>query len=345
MVKRIDSLDVDPYPIFDILLMPYAFTSLVVAVIELELFTKLSNKSLTIPEVSQLTGTKERPIRILMRSFVALGLLDKNGDKYSLTNMSETFLVKDKPFYLGDVIAAQISNPVTYEKFKLSMETGAPSIYDEKDIFERHKQDRLKAELFTKAMHVRSIINGSSLVRKIDFSRFHQTVDIGGGSGGISIMVAMNNAHIHSSIFDLPAVCDISDRIINGFGLSDRVKTIPGDMFKDDLKGKIPNNTDVVIFSRILHDWPIEKCEYLLRKAFDLLPSGGLVVIIEGLIDEESPDRVAPFWENLGMLLWTEGEQFSKEEIWNLLDRIGFGDIKISSLFSSYSVISAFKYI
>lgn len=343
MAKRRYSLDVDPYPIFDILLMPYAFTSLVVAVIELELFTKLHDKSLTIAEVCEMTGIQERPIRILMRSFVALGLLEKNEDKYGLTKMSEIFLVKDNPFYLGDIVAAVVSNPVTYEKFKASIETGAPSIYDENDIFERHKKDRVKAELFTKAMHVRSIINGSSLVQKFDFSKFNQTVDVGGGSGGISIMIAMNNPHINSSIFDLPPVCKISDRIINEFGLSDRIKTIPGDMFKDDLKEKIPENTDAIIFSRILHDWPIDKCEYLLNSAFDLLPPGGVVIIIEGLIDEDSPDQVAPFWENLGMLLWTEGEQFSKEEMVSLLARTGFGDIKISSIFSSYSVISAHK--
>lgn len=337
------NIDADPHPIFDVLLMPYAFISLSVAVLELDLFTKLNDTPLPIERICQLTGIQERPIRILLRSFMAIGLLEQKDGNFCLTRMAEVFLVKNKPYYLGDIFAGQVDYPVTYKNFKKSIIEGKPSIYSDSDIFTSHKKNPEQTELFTKVMHVRSIINGASLVKKFDFSPFHQVVDIGGGSGGISIMISLNNPHISASIFDMPNVCKVAERIISEFGLSDRIESIPGDLFHDNFTDAFPEKTDLVIFSRILHDWNADKCEYLLRQAYDVLPKGGAVLIVEALLDGAETVKFAPFWENLAMLLWTEGEHFTCNELETHLLKAGFGNISIKPIYSGYSLISAYK--
>ncbi|MBU0995445.1 MAG: hypothetical protein KJ737_23355 [Proteobacteria bacterium] len=340
--KRL-SLTVDPSPIIDILLMPYATNALSAAIIELDLFSKLFNAPSTFYEIRQMTDLQERPLRILLNAFLIFNLLKKEEDRYHLTMLSETFLVKGNPFYLGESVLGLLKNPITYENFIASVQTGKPTIYDTNDIFEVHKGDDDKALMFTKAMHIKSLMTGSSIVKQFDFSNCNQIVDIGGGSGGISLSIAEYFPKIHAAVFDLPQICNIADKYILESGLADRVTTIPGDMFQDDFSEKFPGNTDIVLFSRILHDWPKGRCDLLLNKAWDVLPSKGIVIVIEALLCENQPQRITPYLENLSMLLWTQGEQFSEKEIENLLSNAGFIDVRIFPILANYNIITACK--
>jgi hypothetical protein len=61
----------------------------------------------------------------------------------------------------------------------------------------------------------------------------------------------------------------IASRAIAAAGLSDRVKAVSGDFFKDPLP-----KADVITIGMILHDWNLEKKMHLIRAAYDALPPG-----------------------------------------------------------------------
>jgi hypothetical protein len=337
-------LTADSYPIHDLMAMPYASNALLVSIIDLDLFTKLYNNPLTVSEVCQITDLQERPVRILLKAFCALKFLDKKNERYYLTPLAETFLVKGRPFYLGDAITVYKDNQVTYEQVKKAIRQNRPCLYeDQDDIFVAHRQDDKKASAFTKWMHIRSLVTGSSIAGKFDFSGYRQMVDVGGGSGGISIMIAIQNPHLKAAIFDMPPVCEIAGKMIAEFDLTENICTIAGDMFKDEFNKKFPEDTDIVVFSRILHDWPIDKCKFLLRQAHATLPPGGMVMIIESLIDEQDKERLSPYLENLAMLSCTEGEQFERNDIEDLLHSTGYNHIAIDAIASNYNLITAKK--
>lgn len=338
------NLKTDSYPIHDIVTMPYASNALLVGIIELDLFTKLAGNPSTISEVCQFTGLQERPVRILLKAFHAFNFLHKKDDRYYLTPLSETFFVKDQPLYLGEAISLFKDNQVTYEQFKRSIKQNKPRLYENHDdIFEAHSENHEKASAFTKWMHIRSLVNGSSVAANFDFTGYRQVVDVGGGSGGISIMITKHHPHLKAAIFDMPPICKIAEKMIAEFDLTERISTIAGDMFEDNFDELFPNDTDIVVFSRILHDWPVHKCNDLLKKTYDALPSGGTVMIIESLIDESNPEKLSPFLENLAMLYCTEGEQFDREEIESHLHVARFGKISIKAIASNYNLITARK--
>lgn len=338
------NLTADSYPIHDLMAMPYASNALLVGIIELDLFTKLYNNPSTVSEVCQITDLQERPVRILLKAFCALKFLDKKNKRYYLTPLAETFLVRGRPFYLGDAISIYKDNQVTYEQVKWAIRQNKPYLYKKQDdIFEAHQQDDEKASAFTKWMHVRSLVTGSSIAERFDFSGYRQMVDVGGGSGGISIMIARHHPHLKAAIFDMPPVCKIAEKMIAEFGLAEKISTIAGDMFKDKFNTKFPEDTDIVVFSRILHDWPMDKCSYLLRQAHAALPPGGMVMIVESLMDEQDKGRLSPFLENLAMLSCTEGEQFERDEIEGLLHATGYDAITTDTIASNYNLITAKK--
>lgn len=338
------NLTADSYPIHDLMAMPFASNALLVGIIELDLFTKLFHNPSTVSEVCQITDLQERPVRILLKAFYALKFLDKKNERYYPTPLAETYFVKGKPLYLGEAIAIYKDNQVTYEQLRSAIRRNKPCLYkNQDDIFEAHRQDDKKASAFAKWMHVRSLVTGYSIAEKFDFSGYRQMVDVGGGSGGISIMITKHNPHLKAAIYDIPSVCKTAEKMILDFDLEENISTLSGDMFKDAFNQKFPRNTDIVVFSRILHDWPIQKCKYLLQQAYDTLPPGGMVMIIESLIDEQDIERLSPYLENLAMLSCTEGEQFERGEIENLLDTTGYHNISIEAIASNYNLITAQK--
>ncbi len=52
-----------------------------------------------------------------------------------------------------------------------------------------------------------------------------------------------------------------------------------------------PDQVDVVVLSRILHDWDLSRCEKVLALARSLLRPGGALLVAEMLLD---PDRLGP---------------------------------------------------
>src|SRR6185437_9721119 len=71
------------------------------AAIDLDVFTQLTDKSLTAPELAKRIGAAPKGARVLCDYLTLSGLLNKSQDKYSLTPDAQFFLSKRSPAYLG----------------------------------------------------------------------------------------------------------------------------------------------------------------------------------------------------------------------------------------------------
>jgi acetylserotonin N-methyltransferase len=138
-------------------------------------------------------------------------------------------------------------------------------------------------------------------------------------------------------IWDLPVVCTFARENAAEAGVADRVTAEPGNMFKEDF----PRGHDAILLSQILHDWTPEKGRLLLHKAKAALPSGGRVLIHEKLVDEDGRAPLANALVHLDMLVWTEGQQFTEQELREMLDEAGFGAIERKATAGYWSVIEA----
>ena len=96
-------------------------------------------------------------------------------------------------------------------------------------------------------------------------------LDVGGGSGAVSIAFARETLGLECTIWELPAVCELAQAFIEKAGMAQQVSTLAGDMFDDPF----PEGFDAILFSQILHDWSPETCRTLLARAWQALPPGG----------------------------------------------------------------------
>jgi hypothetical protein len=79
----------------------WAFKTLAAAH-ELDLFSHLSGSGgTTVAELVEVLGLHPRPAEMLLTGCAALGLLEKTHGRYRNTPLSETYLVRGKPYYFG----------------------------------------------------------------------------------------------------------------------------------------------------------------------------------------------------------------------------------------------------
>lgn len=144
--------------------------------------------------------------------------------------------------------------------------------------------------------------------------------DLGGCSGVLARRIALRVPASRVILFDLPEIINNST-IPKAFG----VEIVAGDFFKDPLP-----LADLYVLSHIIHMWSDDnRVHQLFDRVMKSLPSGGYILILEKLLDDEKtgPKHVLTF--DIAMMLTCGGRERSAAEISELLKSHGF--IKIQT--------------
>ena len=282
----------------------------------LDFFNAIGEGALSAEEVAAHCKCHPSSTERLLNACAALGILEKEGFLYRNSPEALESLVRGKPSYIGDAIAHQEDLWEPWGKLHEAVRTN-------RAVAGSHNASRGPDvhHNFIMAMHNGAMSNAPLLAEALDLSGRHQLFDAGGGPGTYSIFLVKRYPGLRAIVFDLPQTIAIAQEIIIQFGVADRVTTRAGDYLKDDFG----QGNDVVLLSAILHSLGPERNQSLLTKAYASLIPGGLVVVREGLINEDgtSPMRAVLF--SLNMLVNTgEGRSYSGSKIMNLMESVGF---------------------
>lgn len=340
MGKTLESECVKKDPVFTIFTAVRS-THALYAAHEMKLFSMLDNRPATLQEVAKALKIQERAALTLLSMCASLGLIKVDNEKYMLTDISEHYLLPESPYYFGAFIDMAMQNPdvLSYDKFKKALLLNTSQVYNEKALFEKNEEDQKGAEAFTRAMHSKSMTAASIWPKVIDLSQYKIMLDIGGGSGAHAIGAVKSWASLKAIVYDRPFVCKIAEEYIKAAHLQNRIKIEAGDMWEQPF-----SSADLHFCSDILHDWPIDKCEFLVDKSYRSLPEKGRIMIHELLFNNEKSGPIATSVYNMIMLLWTQGQQYSGKEVVSMLGKAGFKDIEILPTgFGSWSIITGVK--
>lgn len=341
-----DKVQVDPSKIMLVGMGFWASKTLLTAV-NMGLFTYLAQGDTSGQDIRQKLGLHERSLYDFLDTLVALGFLKRRGLKetaiYSNANDSDLFLDKNKPNYIGGIL--EMSNNRLYpfwHHLEEALKTGLPQNEVKaggKPVFEELYANEEKLREFLRAMGGIQMGNFMAFANKFDFSSYKTFCDIGGAGGYLSAQVAMNNHHMYCISFDLPPVSPIAIENIGNMELADKVSIQSGDFFKDEFP-----KSDVIAMGNILHDWGIEKKKILMKKAYEALPSGGSLVVIENIIDDNRNENAFGLMMSLNMLIETsEGYDFSAADFDDLAKEIGYSETSIIPLAGPSSAVIAIK--
>jgi cyclopropane fatty-acyl-phospholipid synthase-like methyltransferase len=170
-------------------------------------------------------------------------------------------------------------------------------------------------------------------------SRREHLLDIAGGSGIYACSLCAHFSNLRATVLEKPPVDQVTKRAIAKRGLSREVSVLASDMISDAL----PEGFDVHLLSNVLHDWDVQMVKRLLRKSFDALTPGGMLIIHDAHLKENKtgPIHVAEY--SVMLVHSTQGRCYSVKEMTEYLGEEGFTEIKFMPTVAARSVFTARK--
>lgn len=295
------------------------------AAMELDVFTTIAKGHYTLEEIAAVLRCSARGMRVLLDALCPLGLLHKSGDIYALTSTSEAYLVRGVPTSCIDIYLAWFQGR---ERFADCVRTGKPSIDltvpEAEGLWVSYVAPYLilwpeLAEVARKrweAVGVRAESMPSA-----------QILDIACGSGVKSFVLAQANPAVRVTVLDSPKVLEVTSRIAEAMGTGVQVTYRSGDVLEIDLG---IDQFDIVLLGNILHYFPSDQMQAILRKTSRALKPGGLVVIDDGVLDEEryqAEDVLLAAVEMINSAPYAEFHTFSEYK--DALESVGFTQVAL----------------
>ena len=307
---------------------------------EMKLFSLVERGTDTVDGIANALSLPRRGTRFLMDGMAALGLFAKEGESYRTTPLSSTFLVEGKEEYMADLfIAIDRMFYDSFTDFEAALRQDSPVWSVDRE--GRHVPlTGEESDLFTRGMHGLSVWTSGAFARSYSLADRQHLLDLGGGSGAMSIGAVRHNPGLKATVLDRPRVCAMARSLISQAGLSLRIDTVEADLFTD----AYPVGPDVHLYSNILHNYKGDECRYLLKKSYESLPPSGAVVIADFVLDKSrTSPSFATVFNFLALVAMSEGEThtFGEYEAW--LQGAGFVDVRCTELTGSTTLVFAAK--
>ena len=267
----------------------------------------------------------KRGTRLILDACVALDLLEKEEELYRNTPESMAFLVPGSPGDLSSAIRYNRDIYPLWGRLRELPKTGKPVEKPEIHL----GQDPQRTRTFVLAMHYRALGMGRAVIPCLDFSKKKRILDIGGGPGTYSVLIAQVYPGMECTVIDLPEIVKIADELIEKQGMSGRVKTLPGDYHTTPF----PGGNDAVNFFGVLHQESPESIRKLLRKAHACLNPGGTLNIMDIMTDHThtKPTFSALFALTMALTM-NSGWVFSNSELKGWVEEAGFTALSLTAL-------------
>ncbi len=295
--------------------------------LKLGLFEALSEKELDAVALAAAIATDARATGLLANALAALGLLDKNGQRYGLTDSSRRYLLRDSTEYLGGMILFDAALWEVWGRLEDSIRTGNPARTP--DMFQSAPEDTAR---FIRAMDslVRARGDAVWVAENLDLSRIGKVADLGGGPGTYVAAMLKRWPHLRGSIWDLPATLAVAGQV-----LAEREPTVHDRIELarvDYLKEQLPHGFDAIFMSNIIHSEAEETNATLTKKSFDALAPGGMLIVKDHIMNGALTHPPAGAVFALYLLLTTHGRDFSFDEVSSWMREAGFRDIQERAL-------------
>ncbi len=255
--------------------------------LKLGIFDILDSAALDDAALATAIAANRRATALIANAMVALGLLDKRANRYSLTEVSRRYLLRSSAEYLGGLILFDEAIFETWAHLDQAIRSGAPA--RPADMFQSQPEE---TERFIRAMDSLTRARGDPayVANRLDLSRVSTFADIGGGPGTYAVAMLHRWPHLRAKIYDLPATLEVARRILaeREPAMLERLDLVRVDYLYDEFPGRC----GALFMSNIIHSEDRARCRR------------GEVGIHDVILDDHHAawlDRAKAFAEQLGV--------------------------------------------
>ncbi|MBI3357109.1 MAG: methyltransferase [Nitrospirae bacterium] len=298
----------------------YRLPRVLLAGLELNLFTTIGERTWTITELAKELKVSERGLGILCRNLAMAGVLLKKGTTYKNSRLGARALNTNHPAYRGSYLDLVKSHWTDWFRLLESVRSGLPIDHDVQDGPDYRRQ-------FTWAMHHRTLETAPAIAAQVKMRQARTFLDLGGGPGTYAMAFLAKNPQLRATVCDREAALEVAKEIAATHRAGRRLSYLPLDF----TKAPIPGAYDVIWYSNVLHIYSPENNQAIFRRALAALVPGGRFIIQDAFLHDREglfPEEASLF--AVSMLLFTEGgNTYSAAETTRWLKDAGFGQVKL----------------
>lgn len=282
----------------------------------------LADGELGVAELARRTGVVPDALCRVLRLLTARGVFtEPTADVFGPTSLSRLLESGGRPMSLRpwlDLDGAIGRGDRACVHILEALRTGRP-VYERvygRPVWEDLAADPALTASFDTAMAARAAALAPAVAAGYDWSAARHVLDAGGGTGTVLAEVLRAHPHLRGTLLDRAPAVTAARAGWGGTAEGRRCAFTAGSFFD-----ALPPGADVILLANVVHDWPDEHAEVLLRRCAEALPPGGHVLIAEHL---RGADTGAGLLElDLLMLLVYGGRERDADEFRELGERAG----------------------
>jgi ubiquinone/menaquinone biosynthesis C-methylase UbiE len=310
----------DPDDVLE-LFLGFWISRTVMAAVEMGVFEALEGTALDLAGAQEaLGGLAKRPARALLDTCVAVKLLDKADGRYANSPLASRFLHAGSEYSLRNYVLDERWCWGAWGHLEDALRADAQQLPPDEEGYHA-----FPADFFYDFLHGHSLAMGERLADAIDLTDVQRIMDIGGGSGAVSIALCRHFPDLEAVVVDQEPVAARAAQHIERAGLSGRIATHAANLFADPL----PEDCDAAVVANLLHDFSPQRGAEILTRVADAMPAGGRLVVMEIVPDDDrtGPPLAVAFAAAM-MVNTAGGDAHTATQYREWLAEAGFADIR-----------------
>jgi SAM-dependent methyltransferase len=324
------------------LITGYRASQAIYVAARLRLADQLADGPRPVDELATATGSDPAALRRLLRALATVGVLAELSDgRFAGTPLSE-HLRSDAESSLVDW-AGFVGRPyvwAAWANLEHSVRTGenAFGVTHDTTVWQYRSEHPHEGRTFDAAMAALSRRVAHAILAAYDFTDRSLVCDVGGGTGTMLAALLRSYPGMRGILYDQPHVVADAAAVLATAGVADRCAVVGGDIFD-----AVPTDADTYLMKSILHDWPDDRAEQIVRTCRDAMKPGAVLLIVERVLTGPpyTPQAAANAFSDLNMLVGPGGQERTEPEYAALLEAGGLTLTRVLPTESEASILEA----
>lgn len=299
----------------------YREAGALMAAVELDLFTHIANGADDEASLTKAMGLQPLHGERIIIAMLGLGMVERAGDKLTLVDDVDRFLVKGKPTYAGEWMLFTKPDFDEWGRLKDILSVQDPPVLQNKTV------DGItidEARRYHRGTYSIGRGAGRLFLKQVDLSAKRLMIDIGGGSGAYCIEACKRYPDLKAIVLEMPAVAPVTQEFIDENGMTERVEARVCDFNKDPF----PEGADVAVMASNLPMYGREAIGAVVAKAHASMAVGGVFHLIGEALDADRSGPADPaMWGLAQAINNTTGIAHSVAEVEGYLAAAGFSGV------------------